>query len=72
MDGAVTLRELNRNFGFEFSIEGPNTLSGLIIEFLETIPNPGTCVLIANYPIEVMQVKGNKVKLAKVSARLKR
>lgn len=66
VDGAVNLRELNRVMQWSFPVEGPKTLSGLIIEYLESIPNPGTCIRLDGYPIEVMEVKGNLVKFAKI------
>lgn len=37
----VTVRELNRVAGYSLPTEGPKTLNGLIIEYLETIPAPG-------------------------------
>jgi len=70
VDGGMSLRELNRIQNWEFPTEGPTTLSGLIIETLESIPAEGICVLIAGYPIEVMEVKENTVKTARISERL--
>jgi Mg2+/Co2+ transporter CorB len=70
VDGGASVRELNRSQQWEFPIDGPTTLNGLILETFEAIPSPGTCVLIAGYPIEVIEVKDNGVKLARVSQRL--
>lgn len=70
VDGGASVRELNRYQQWEFPIDGPTTLNGLILETFEAIPSPGTCVLIAGYPIEVLEVKDNGVKLARVSPRL--
>ncbi len=71
VDGAVTLREFNRATEYELPLRGPRTLNGLIIEYLEAMPRTGTTVLIADYPIEIIQVKENRVKLARVFPRLK-
>lgn len=69
VDGSITIRELNRAGVCELPIEGPRTLSGLIIEYLEAIPRAGTCVMIANYPIEIMRVEENRVKAARIFPR---
>lgn len=66
VEGAVTIRELNRTTHWQFPTRGPRTLSGLIIEYLEAIPRAGTSVRIANYPIEIVQVEENRVKTARV------
>jgi Mg2+/Co2+ transporter CorB len=72
VDGGVHLRELNRMIGSRFRLEGPRTLNGLIIEHLESIPEANTSVLIDGYPIEIVQVKNNMVKSARIGKRLKR
>lgn len=66
VDGGAMLRDLNRSMGWQFPCEGPKTLSGLIIEYLEYIPSPGTGLKIADHPIEIIQVKDNKIKTIKV------
>ena len=70
IDGGVSIRELNRIMKWDFPSVGPKTMSGLIIEHLEHIPNIGTCMLIGRYPIEVIQMKDNMVKTAKILPRL--
>ncbi len=70
VDGGASVRDMNRNYHWEFPIDGPTTLNGLILETYEAIPCPGTCILIAGYPIEVIEVKDNSVKLARISPRL--
>lgn len=71
IDGGISVRDLNRIQHWELPTDGPTTLSGLIIETLEAIPEEGTCVRIADYPIEVVKIKDNTVKLARLSQRLK-
>jgi Mg2+/Co2+ transporter CorB len=70
VDGGVHIRELNRMIGAHFRLDGPRTLNGLIIEHLETIPEASTSVLIDGYPIEIVQVKNNAVKVARIGRRL--
>ena len=69
VDSSVALRELNRNLGWELPTDGPKTLNGLILEHLETIPEPGTSVLIAGYPIEIVQVADNAVRVVRIGER---
>lgn len=65
IDAGITLRELNRITGWSLPTEGPKTLNGLITEYLETIPAPGTSLKLAGYPLEIIRVEGNAVKLVK-------
>jgi len=66
VDGALLIREFNRLSEWELPILGPRTLSGLIIEYLEMMPRAGTCVKIREYPIEIVHVHENRVKVARV------
>ena len=66
VDGGANLRDLNRSMSWQLPIDGPKTLSGLIIEYLEAIPEPGTSLLLAGYPVEIVKVKDNVVKTARL------
>jgi Mg2+/Co2+ transporter CorB len=70
VDGSMSVRDLNRVQRWELPIDGPTTLSGLIIESLEAIPTIGTCILIANYPVEVVEMNDNIIKIARVFPKL--
>jgi len=70
VDGGISVRELNRTLKWELPTGGPTTLNGLITEALEALPAEGLCVLIARYPIEIVQIKDNTVKLARICPRL--
>jgi len=69
VEGAATLRELNRKLGLEFPLDGPRTLNGLLLERLEAMPEPGISVMIDGYAIEIIQVQGRMVKTARVTPR---
>lgn len=62
IDGSITVRELNKLMDWELPKDGPKTLNGLIIEYLEHIPEPGTSMMLENYPIEIVQTTKNAVK----------
>lgn len=68
--GSMNIRDLNRTMHWQLPTDGAKTLSGLIIDALETIPNPGTCVLINNYPLEAMLIQDNKIASVRVRAKL--
>ena len=46
--------------------ERPRTLNGLILEYLETIPQPGTGLKLGDLSIEILQTADNTVKTARV------
>jgi len=72
VDGAVTVRELNRVTHWHFPTDGPRTVNGLVVEQLESIPHRGTGILIAEHPVEILEVQENRVKTARVFPRLVR
>lgn len=65
VDANITVRELNRMTHWELPTEGPKTLNGLIIEFMETIPEPGTGINLHGYSIEILKRDKNAVKLVR-------
>jgi len=64
--GGLSLREINRRLGATLPLDGPRTLSGLIVERLESIPEPGACLRVGGSAIEVLQVAGNAVRTARL------
>lgn len=65
--GTAHVRELNRKLGWTLPTDGPKTLNGLILEYLETIPEAGTSLLLDGYPVEIVQTRGTAVTVAKVT-----
>jgi len=63
---SATSIDINRQLGTALPVDGPRTLNGLITEHLEMIPEAGTSLKIAGYPLEVMQVKNNMVKTVRL------
>ena len=66
VDGGANIRDLNKEMGWHLPQDGPKTLSGLIVEYLEDIPDANLGLKIEGYPIEVMEVKENMIKLVRV------
>ena len=66
VEGGMIIRELNRRLGWELPTEGPKTLSGLILEEIQTIPDTNIGLTVAGYRIETVLIKDNVIKLAKL------
>jgi Mg2+/Co2+ transporter CorB len=69
-DGACSLRVLNRKAGFDFPLEGPKTINGLLLEQLEDIPEAGIALMVADHPVEILQVQNRMVKVVKILPKL--
>ncbi|NUT76524.1 DUF21 domain-containing protein [Pseudomonas sp. C1C7] len=61
IDGAATIRELNKSLGWHLPSDGPKTLNGLVTEALETIPESAVCLKIGRYRLEILQTEDNRV-----------
>ena len=73
VDGSTTVRDLNKALDWDLPVEGPKTLNGLIIEYLEHIPEQGTSFLLDDeYPIEIVQTTQNAVKTVHINPNYKK
>ena len=66
IEGGMMVRDLNKRLGWELPTEGPKTLSGLILEEIQTIPDTNIGLTIEGYRIETVLIKDNVIKLAKL------
>ncbi|MDH5479160.1 MAG: HlyC/CorC family transporter [Nitrosomonas sp.] len=66
VEGSILLRDLNRKLDLKFPLDGPKTLNGLILEYLQDIPEAGTGVTIVGYSLEIMQTKNQVVKTVRI------
>lgn len=64
IDGTANLRSINKALKCKLPTHGPKTLSGLIIEQLEAIPETPVSIRIKEYAIDVLQIKDNTIKTA--------
>lgn len=67
IEGGTPLRELNRKLGFQFPLNGPKTLNGLLLEHLRDIPEPNTSMKIAGVPLEIVHTQGRVVKVVRAA-----
>lgn len=72
VEGSASIRELNKEMHWHLPIDGPRTLNGVILEYLEEIPQPNISVRLAGYPIEIIEVENNMVKMARIMPHLYR
>jgi Mg2+/Co2+ transporter CorB len=70
VDAAANIRDLNRAQGWTLPTEGPKTINGLIVELLETIPAPSTCLTIDGYPIEIVASDENRIRTVRIGPRV--
>ncbi|MGD0501291.1 MAG: HlyC/CorC family transporter [Steroidobacteraceae bacterium] len=66
VNASTTVRALNRSMRWNLPTDGPKTLNGLIVEFLETIPEPGTTLKMSDYMLEVLQTGDNAIKTVRI------
>jgi Mg2+/Co2+ transporter CorB len=66
VNASATIRALNRAMHWKLPTDGPKTLNGLVVEHLQSIPEPGTALRIGDYAIEVMQTAENVAKTVRL------
>jgi Mg2+/Co2+ transporter CorB len=69
IDASANIRQLNRLMNWMLPTDGPKTLNGLIVEELERIPEAGTWVTVADYPIEILEATEHTITRIKIYPR---
>ena len=62
IDGAASIRDVNRALGWHLPTEDARTINGLITEEMEAIPDASVCWKIGNCRFEILQVQDNCIK----------
>jgi len=65
ISGSATIREINKSLQWNLPTDGPKTLSGLMLEYLESFPDAKVGLTIGNYRFEVLELHGNVVQAAR-------
>jgi magnesium and cobalt exporter, CNNM family len=65
--GGAQLRDINRKLGFNFPLDGPKTINGLVLEHFEDIPEPGTSFKIGEHTVEIVQTHDRIVKSVRIT-----
>ncbi len=67
INGNVTIRDVNREFGWNLPDNKASTLAGLIFYEIKTIPEPGKIFSFYNYRFEIIKAKKNHIEIVKVT-----
>jgi len=66
VDGAISIRDLNKKLNLRLPTSGPITLSGLIIEFLENIPETNSSFKMHKTKFEIINIYEQTIKKIKI------
>ncbi len=66
IDGAASVRDVNRALGWNLPVDEARTISGLITEEMQFIPEFSVCLMVGEYRFEILQVKDNRIRTVKV------
>ena len=66
INGSANIREINRQNNWQLPTDGPKTINGLILEYLESIPEPNVSLRIEDYVIEVVQTSDNTIRTVRI------
>ncbi len=66
LEGTTTLRDINKRLRLNFPLDGPKTLNGLLLEWLQDIPEANVSIKITNCVIEIIQVQNQAIKMVKL------
>lgn len=59
--GSASIRDINKSLVWNLPTDGPKTLSGLVLEYLESFPDGNVGLAIDDYRLEVLELQGNVV-----------
>ena len=54
VDGAASIREVNRELHWHLPCDGPKTINGLVTEALESLPDSSVCLKLGPYRLEIL------------------
>lgn len=66
IEGGTSVRDVNRSLGWELPTDGPKTLNGVMMEYLENIPDGNSCFQIGEYRFETVTLSEKLIDRAKV------
>lgn len=66
LEGSTTLRDINKRLHLNFPLDGPKTLNGLLLEYLQEIPETSISLKLHGCVIEIIQVQHQAIKIVKL------
>ena len=68
IDGAATIRDINKATNWDLPLDGPKTMNGLVLEQLQSIPDGNVSFRVNNFKFETVEINGNRVKKVAVTS----
>ncbi len=66
VEGSANVRDITKELGWKLPVDGPRTINGLILEYLEEIPKPNVSIRLYGYPVDILDVNDNAIKQVRV------
>lgn len=66
--GATGIRDVNKALDWELPTDGPKSLSGLLLEHLESFPEGAVCIEVNGYHMETLSVVGNVITTVRMTS----
>ncbi len=66
IEGGTSIRDINRALEWDLTSDGPKTLNGLMMEYLENIPDGNTCIQIGHFRFETVTLNNKMIEHAKI------
>ncbi|MGQ9426341.1 HlyC/CorC family transporter [Gilvimarinus sp. F26214L] len=68
IEGSTSVRDVNRGLHWELPTDGPKTLNGVMLEYLENIPDGNSCFQIGSYRFETVSLSEKVIDSARVKS----
>ncbi|MEM1143025.1 MAG: HlyC/CorC family transporter [Pseudomonadota bacterium] len=62
IDGGASVRDVNKTLKWDLPTQGPKTVSGIVLEYLESFPDGNTGLRMGQYQFEILELEGNVVR----------
>ncbi|MCF4174127.1 HlyC/CorC family transporter [Vibrio sp. McD22-P3] len=72
IEGSANIRDINKGLKWNLPTDGPRTLNGLMLEYLEDIPESHLSVQVAEHQMEIVELEENRIKMVKVFPKKKK
>jgi len=66
VDASISVREINRHLNWTLPTDGPKTINGIIVEYLENIPHARVSFQIQNYRFEITEFSETKIEKTQI------
>lgn len=66
IDASESVRDINKSLGWNLPTDGPKTINGIIVEYLESIPDACVSFVLGNYRFEIVEITETRIEKAKI------